>query len=253
VLRRGIDRPLHDHILRRGQWKRLSAILVNSDATGATVRRSLPWFPEDRIRRIYNPVRFTPRPPIPPTGGTVRVVAVGRLVRQKGHDVLLKALSLLGDDLPLDLVIAGDGKLRGRLERDARRRGLTDRCRFTGEVEDPAEVYAAADLVVIPSRYEGFGFVAAEAALAGLPVVASDVSSLRELVRDGETGRLVPPEDAAALAAALKELAEDRARASAMGRAARTLARERFDPDRLLSELVDFLSRAAGLGPAGAP
>lgn len=243
VLRRGLDRPLRDNWIRRRSWRRLSAILVNSEATGATVRGSLPWFPGERVHRIYNPVTLDGVAD-EPRSGPYRLGIVGRLVGQKGHDVLLEALPLLGE-LDWTLTVAGDGALADELRERARRLGVDGRCRFLGEVRAVAAVYAALDLVVIPSRYEGFCFVAAEAALAGRPVVASRVSSLPEVVVDGETGVLVPPEDPPALAAAILERARDPEGSRAMGEAGRRRARERFDPATLVGELEAFLARVA--------
>jgi len=251
VLRRGIDRPLHDDFFRRPAWRRLSGILVNSDATGATVRASLPWFPLDRIRRIYNPVSIESDPRVPPADGTFRFGAAGRLVRQKGFDVLLAALARLRERPGWSLEIAGEGKLRARLERQSRRSGLGDRVRFLGPLEHLEPFYARVDAVVVPSRYEGFCFVAVEAALSGLPVVASDVSSLREIVIDGATGRLVPPESPAALARALEGLRDDPVAACALGDAARRSAATRFDANRLNDELEGFLIEVRTWEPVG--
>lgn len=251
VLRRGIDRPLHDNFMRRPTWRRLAAILVNSDATGATVRSSLPWFPADRIRRIYNPVSIEPDPPVRAPDGVLRIGAAGRLVRQKGFDVLLAALVRLRDRSGWSLEIAGEGNLRARLERKSRRSGLGDRVRFLGALDRVEPFYARVDAVVVPSRYEGFCFVAVEAALSGLPVVASDVSSLREIVIDGETGRLVPSESPEALARALEELMEHPHSARALGSAARRSAAARFDAGRLTDELEGFLKEVCAWDAVG--
>jgi glycosyltransferase involved in cell wall biosynthesis len=250
VLRRGIDRPLHDGLFRRGAWKRLSAILANSEATAATIRRSLPWFPASRLRILPNPVAFAPAPSAPPSGDLLRIGAAGRLVRQKGFDVLLRALALL-DDLPFRAEIAGDGKLGPRLRRLAGSLRLGPRVTFRGRLDDLAAFFASQDVIAVPSRYEGFCYVAAEAALAGLSVVASDVSSLREVVSHGETGLLLPPDDPVALAAALRDLARDPARRRELGGRAREQARRRFSPEPIYDALIQFLAEAAGLPPVG--
>ncbi len=251
VLRRGSDRRLVDNCLRRRTWRLLSAIVVNSDATGATVRRSLPWFPPERIRRIYNAVRFEAAPRDAAAEGPLRLAFAGRLARPKGVDVLLEAVSRLGDALDWRLELAGDGELRGALEAQAERLGIAARCRFLGHLPDPAPLYARAHVVVVPSRYEGFGYVAAEAALTGVPVIASRAGGLREVVRDEETGLLVRPEDPAALAEALRRLAADRALAERLGEAARASARERFDPGILDAELERVLLEVRSLPPVG--
>lgn len=250
VLRRGIDRPLHDHWFRRRHWRRLSAILVNSDATGDTIRRSLRWFPDPRIRRIYNPVRaFEAVQRTPADDGRLRLGAMARLVRQKGIEYLLRACARLNPGVSWSLDIAGDGKLRPTLERLAERQGIADRVRFLGHVDDPQAFHANVDTVIIPSLYEGFCFVAAEAAIAGLPVIASRTSSLPEIVLDDVTGILVPVGDTAAIAAAIERLAADRDAAARMGERARASAIERFAPEGRIDELIALIDQVAGLAP----
>jgi len=251
VMRRGIDRPLRDNLFRRHFWNQLSAILVNSDATGRTVRGSLPWFPETRIRRIYNPVSIQVAPHVNGNTNVFRLGACGRLVKQKGFAFLLEAVARLGSEIEWSLVIAGDGKLRKKLEAHAKRLGLGHRCHFLGQRDTLSDFYANLDVLIVPSLYEGFGFVAVEAALAGLPVVASNTSSLTEIVIDGTTGMLVPPRDAPALAAAIQRLAQDRKLAASYGQAAQHSAHERFNPTRLQNELSDFLEDCAQLPPVG--
>jgi 2-deoxystreptamine N-acetyl-D-glucosaminyltransferase/2-deoxystreptamine glucosyltransferase len=170
-------------------------------------------------------------------------------VPQKGVSVLLEALARTA--APSTLTVAGDGAERPRLERLAASLGIADRCRFLGHVADPASVYAALDVVVIPSFYEGFCYTAVEAALAGLPVVASSASSLLEVVAGGRTGLLVPPGDAAALAAALGRIVSDRGGARALGEEGRRRALERFAPATIYGELEGFLALAAAEEPVG--
>ena len=161
-----------------------------------------------------------------------RVVAVfaGRLDRQKGVDVLLRAMERLGASCPrLVLLIAGEGPQREGLERLLAELRLGDRVRMLGFVEGVERVLAAADLFVMPSRWEGFGLAAAEAMAAGLPVVATRVAGLREIVLDGHTGILVDRDDAAALAEAIQRLAGDAALRGEMGRAGAQRVAEHFD------------------------
>lgn len=251
VLRRGLDRPLRNNWVRRRSWRRLSAILVNSDATGATVQRSLPWFPEGRIRRIYNPVVAPAEMESPSFGTPLRLLVVGRLVAQKGIDVLFDALAGAEGHLAWTLQVAGDGALRAALEEEARRPELAGRVEFLGHVRRLDPVYAGADLVVVPSRYEGFCFVAVEAALAGRPVVGTAVSSLPEVVEHGRTGLLVPAEDPAALLEAIVTLARDPERARRMGLAGRERARRRFAPEAIYAELEGFLGEVVAWSPVG--
>ncbi|MXY56375.1 MAG: glycosyltransferase [Gammaproteobacteria bacterium] len=131
------------------------------------------------------------------------VVGVGRLMAEKGFDVLIEAVALMPAAERPELVIVGDGPDRALLEALALRRGVS--ARFTGAVA-PSEIgdwYRRARLVCVPSRREGFGMVVAEALAAGRPVVATAVGAAPQFITDGTNGRLVPPDDIEALSTAL--------------------------------------------------
>jgi glycosyltransferase involved in cell wall biosynthesis len=134
------------------------------------------------------------------------VLSVARLAEQKGVDVAVRALPSLPDDVVL--VVLGEGPQRGALERLARELGVDGRVFLLGRVPDVAAWLQRADAYVQPSRWEGFGLGVLEAMLASLPVVASNVSSLPELVAGSETGILVPPDDPDALASAIAHAIE---------------------------------------------
>ncbi|MHB8470297.1 MAG: glycosyltransferase family 4 protein [Gaiellaceae bacterium] len=129
------------------------------------------------------------------------LLAVSRLTAQKGIDTAIRALAALPGDAVL--VVLGAGPDREALAALTRTLGVADRVFLLGRVPDVAAWLRRASVFVHPARWEGFGLAVLEAMLAGLPVVASDVSSLPELVADGETGFLVPPDDPAALARAI--------------------------------------------------
>jgi glycosyltransferase involved in cell wall biosynthesis len=148
----------------------------------------------------------------------------GRLEYEKGVQILLRAVRLVARRLPwVRLRIVGRGTYAGELERLAGRLGLAGRVRFDGWVEADRlrELYAATDLVVVPSLYEPFGLVALESMACGIPVVASDTGGLPELIEDEGSGILVPPGDHVALARALLRLLSDRELAQRLGRAGR--------------------------------
>lgn len=147
------------------------------------------------------------------------VVMVGRVTRWKGHAVLLEAAARLDrPDLRLAFVGGGSDALVAELQRDIARLGLDGRVTFTGSRRDIPAVLAAADLAVSASTDpEAFGRAAIEAQAMGTPVIATDHGGSRETVLPGRTGWLVPPGDAAALAAALEEALSDRDRLKAMG------------------------------------
>ena len=147
------------------------------------------------------------------------VLSTSRLTRQKGVDVAVRALSLLPDDVVL--VVLGEGPERKDLQ--------APRVHLPGRVPDVAAWLRRASVYVQPSRWEGFGLGVLEAMISGLPVVATNVSSLPELVVDGETGVLVPPDDPAALARGI-----ERALASPqMGAAGHERARREFSVARM--------------------
>jgi glycosyltransferase involved in cell wall biosynthesis len=165
------------------------------------------------------------------------VLAVGRLTRQKGIDVAVRALPSLPDDTVL--VVLGEGPERLGLERLARELAVERRVFLLGRVPDVAAWLRRAAVLVHPARWEGFGLAVLEAMLAGLPVVAARVSSLPELVVDGETGLLVAPDDPAALAAAVTR-ALDQPR---LGRAGRLRATREFSVERMATRTLALYER----------
>ena len=134
-------------------------------------------------------------------GAPFTIGYIGQLIEHKGVDVLLRALGVLGDDTRL--VVVGDGVQAGRLERLCRDLGIERRVRFAGRVDnrDIAKIHADIDVVAVPSVWpENSPVVITEAMASAIPVVASDIGGISELVVDGETGWLVPPRDARVLA-----------------------------------------------------
>ena len=155
-------------------------------------------------------------------GGELAIGIVAAHETRKGHDVLLHALARLRrDGIAMCCLVCGDGSRRAQLESLAQGLGIADAVRFLGEQRQVADVLAALDVFVLPSRHEGLGVAILEAMAMALPVVASDVGGIPEIVDAGRTGVLVPPEDAAALASAIAALDRDRALAYQMGAAGR--------------------------------
>jgi glycosyltransferase involved in cell wall biosynthesis len=153
-----------------------------------------------------------------PTGrdpglGHPLVLAVGRLHPQKGYDVLIDALPDVGDAV---VAVAGDGPLASDLARRA------PQVRWLGRRDDVADLYAAADVVVLPSVWEARSLTAQEALRAGRPLVATDVGGIRELVGDGAV--LVPAGDARALGSAVRRLLDDPAAAAELAARGRAVA-----------------------------
>ena len=222
------------HRLRRRPWQRwvdrvleviaLSAahrVVVNSQSTADDVaslgvRRSRIVIIPPGVARIPDSVGSRPELAARP----LRLLAVGAVASRKGLEYLLEALATVS--FPFELDLAGDPDYepayRSRLEERIDSLGLRDRVRFMGRLDD-AQLDAAhreADVFVAPSVWEGFGMAVQDALLYGLPIVATRVGGIPELVRDGEHGLLVPPRDPAALAHALERLAADPALRAAL-------------------------------------
>jgi len=168
-----------------------------------------------------------------PIAGTV-----GRLVAIKDHETFFRAAArMLSVRSELAFVVAGDGDRRRELEERAAHI-LGDRIRFLGWVSDLPRLYAALDVVVLTSRNEGTPTSLIEAGAAGKPVVATRVGGVPDVVRDGETGFLVPPGSAEAVAGRTLDLLNDPDAARAMGTAAREWVQERFSAERLADDLA---------------
>ncbi len=191
-------------------------IVAVSQHTADTIVR-VEGMPKERIVVIPNGVdvaRFTPRDSVQARSywgldnAAFVVASIGRLVEQKAHRDLFKALALARTVVPsLRCLIAGDGPLRRTLEADAHRLGVGTACRFLGNVPNVESVLAAADVTVLSSRFEGMPNVVLEAMAMGCPVIATSVGGSTELVRNGETGFLVPPGDTTAIAEAMISIA----------------------------------------------
>jgi len=241
------DKTTAQIALQRHAYRCADAIVANSSAARAHLERE--GIAPGRIQVIANGVtveRFTPVPGVRPVR---RILTVANLRKEKAHEVLLSAAALLAPSHPdLSFVIAGDGPRAGELQAMAERLGLRDRVRFLGHVEDVPTLLGSADAFVLPSISEAFPNAAIEAMAAGLPVVASAVGGLLDLVDHGRTGLLVPPSDPAALAAAIASLEADPERAARLGAAAREDVAQRYSFDRMVRSFEDLYLRL--LGPA---
>ena len=177
--------------------------------------------PAEKVETIHYgmddlPEPWGENPPDDVPEGARVLLAVSRLTRQKGIDVAVRALASLPDDTVL-VVLSSTQEEREGLELLARELGVARRLHLLGRVPDVAAWLRRASVLVHPARWEGFGLAVLEAMLAGLPVVASNVSSLPELVHDGETGALVRPDDPSALALGIARALEDGERLGAAG------------------------------------
>jgi glycosyltransferase involved in cell wall biosynthesis len=224
----GLD-ALQADALRETEREALGAaarVVVTSEATARIVTTDY-GVPSQRISVVRpgnNPV-----PPAPgSSGGVVRLLSVGSVVPVKGYDLLAAAVATLGD-MPWRLTIAGDRTrdlaVSARLDADIAAHGLRDRVEVLGAVppERMIELYLGADLFVLASRFEGYGMALAEAIGHGLPVVSTTAGAIPDTVPAG-TGLLVPPDNVAELARALRRLIGDRAERQRLAMNARAAA-----------------------------
>lgn len=175
------------------------------------------------------------------------LVTAARLNPQKGIDILLEALALLrGQVAGVRSVVFGEGAARDSLLARAEELGLGDVVHLAGSRPSVADELAAADVVVVPSRWESGPLVVFEALHLGRPVVTTAVGAAPRVVVDGVTGRLVPVGDAPALARAIGSMLEDPASAGRMAAAGRELAKERYGPDALVDGVEAVYRRVAG-------
>lgn len=175
-------------------------------------------------------------------------LCLARMVDQKRHDVLLDAWSSVR--APARLFLAGQGELRPALEEQARRLGLTDRVTFLGVRRDVPDLLEAADITVLSSDWEGLPIAILESMAAGVPPVVTDVDGNAEAIGP-EAGRLVPPRDPPALAAALEAMLYDEPVRRAAGEACKRRVAERHDPTVLMHSYDAILRGLSGKSGRG--
>jgi glycosyltransferase involved in cell wall biosynthesis len=214
--------------------------------------------PPGKVELVYHGVdlRRFPPPPARLPADPVSILCVCRLVEKKGMDVLLDALARLPAPLRWRLVHVGGGPLAGKMKRRAEALGIAGRVQWRGALtqEHVLEAYRDADLFVLASRVardgdrDGLPNVLAEAQSQGLACVATRVSAIPELVRDGVTGQLVAEGDPAALAAALESLIAQPARRRALGAAGQVRVRAEFGLEANLDRLAEKFGLETGAG-----
>ena len=194
--------------MRRLSYPLAAALVVQTEAIaqGARARFAAP------VHVLPNPIRLASWGGVPRAEhATKRAVAVGRLVPQKGFDVLIASFAVLADNYPdWQLVIYGEGADRVALETTARRLSLGDRVALLGVGKDMRAAFAAADLFVLPSRYEGYPNVLLEALASGCAVIATDCpGATAQILEGGKYGLLVEPGSVAALTVGLERMMSD--------------------------------------------
>ncbi|GAA2424028.1 glycosyltransferase [Streptomyces macrosporus] len=244
-----------DRVLCVSEDERRHGLEAGVRAHWAVIRNGVDT---DRFRPADADARARARAALPALDGlpphALLTVCVGRLCRQKGQDVLLRAWPDVADRVPdAWLVLVGDGPQRRELGAAAPRRVL-----FAGAADDTVPWYAAADLVVLPSRWEGMALVPLEAMACGRPVVTTEVTGAAESLPPGHAARcLVPPEHPTALARALTGLLADPRLRHDLGRRAADHVRSAFDVRRTAAEVArlydEVLAERSAVPPSEPP
>jgi glycosyltransferase involved in cell wall biosynthesis len=216
-------------------------LIANSDSVMVSAERHERFLPARRtvIRSGVEFGRYSQARP--GLEGPLRMIHVGALEPRKGQEYAVEAVALLRDaGVQTTLTLVGSGSDEAMLRQKVTDAGLNEVVIFAGPQADPRGLLTSADLFVFPSRQEGFAIALLEAMAHGLAVVATAVGGNSEALVDGKGGRLVPPQDAPALAAAIAELARDRSKLAEMARFNRERVAQEFSLDVTVRQLAEW-------------
>ncbi|MGW8314393.1 MAG: glycosyltransferase [Bacteroidales bacterium] len=253
IYRRGSAIPIRNSPINRYLFRKvLTRIVANSKETKRTILANNPVLvPEDKIRVIYNGV-YLPRyqgsihPLYRATNNEIVLGSAGRLSEEKGHFFLLEMMSLLKKEgSRYRLLIAGEGRLLHQLQRRARKLGVEHQVEFLGFVDQMPSFFHSLDIFLLPSLYEGFGYVIAEAMASSKPVVAFDIKSSAEIIDDGVTGFLTPRKDPAEMSRRVIELAASRELREEMGRKGRERVEAMFSFEKSQAQILDLINQSS--------
>ncbi|MEM1259929.1 MAG: glycosyltransferase [Bacteroidota bacterium] len=248
IYRRGSAIPIKNTLLNRYYFKNIvTEVLANSLATKRTVLENNPnLFPEEKIEVIYNGIDLSKMPKEQSkhlsTGRTFTLINLGRLEAQKNQRFLIYlAQEFKTRALPIKISIGGNGRLEGVLRQKIVELGVENWIELLGFIEHPIDFISKGDVFVLPSLWEGFGYVLAEAALCKKPIVAFNISSNPELVIHEETGLLVEPNNVSHFADAVEKLYRNPKLCQQMGKQGSVHVKTNFDKDKNLKEIETYL------------
>jgi len=239
--RRGFVEPAGAQFLQRYAYSAAHRVVANSHAAADRLRAE--GIPDYKIVVIPNGIDPALFPGRAYSARPRRIAMVACLREEKRIDVLINAAPAVLQRYPdAEVLIVGEGSCRDELVTLAARNGITDRVRFLGHRDDIPTVLSQADLFVLSSRSEAFPNSIIEAMAAGLPVVATAVGGIPELVDDGRTGRLVPSGDPAAFARAVIDVLDRPELAEKFGRAGRAVIQHSYSFDRMIEQFESLYS-----------
>jgi glycosyltransferase involved in cell wall biosynthesis len=250
IYRRGSAIPIRDTPLNRYLFRKvITGIIANSMEVKRTILfNNERLVPEDKITIIYNGVnleRFKgdAAPIYIPQNGEIVLGCAGRLSEEKGHMHLLDLMkNLSGSPFRFKLLIAGEGRLMSLLQRRTRKLGLEDRVDFLGFISDMPGFFNSIDIFLLPSHFEGFSNAVIEAMASARPVVAFDVGSTAEVIRDGKTGYIIRDKSVQEMSGKILELASNKELRRSMGREGRKRVEESFSFETCLEKIIQVIT-----------
>lgn len=251
IFRRGSDRNVRNYFINRYLYQKVvTGILTNSQATKkAILSDGISLVDPDKITVIPNGIDIQSflnkdfQALQPKQKSSIVLGALGRLEPQKNFEFLIPvAMELKKRGIPFEFLIGGKGSQETRLKSLVDENDLTDVFQFLGFLDNPKDLLMSSDVFLLPSLWEGFGYVIVEASLSELPVVAFDISSNSEVINEA-TGFLTPPHDVAAFCDKIAYLYNDLEERKAMGKAGRKFVVEHFESAKIFDRIESYLMR----------
>lgn len=254
IYRRGNAKPVKNRLSNRFLFGRfVTAIIANSEETKRMLlKNNAGLFPVNKIKVLYNGINLVkfdqePAPPLYQKKGTVILGSAGRLSAEKGHEHLIEMAKVLSQNhIPFILLIAGEGPLKEYLIQKVRENGLEETVVFAGFVDNIKSFMETIDVFILPSLWEGFGYVTIEAMACRKPVVAFHTGSNPEIIIDGKTGYLVSSFDIAELAKKISNLVGDPVLRNRLGEAGRERVETLFNSEFTDKSLIHYLTEFTG-------
>ena len=249
IFRRGVPRPFKRNFYNR--WLLRDVIhwaIANSNALADTLNeaKGIGMVPTEKLVLIENGIQFDKietMPPLVEKDDRITLSTAGRMINQKNQAFLIDVARDLRDQgLDFRLLIAGSGELENALRDQVKSYQLEPQIEFLGFVENVPALFAATDIFVFPSFYEGSPNALIEAAGYGLPIVASDIPPIREILPDDSVGRLCPVNNAQEFCDAITDLTNSPDKRRELGQAARKVIQKRFDLDNAREKLIALLA-----------
>ena len=250
VFRRGSDIAIKNNFLNRYLYQRVvHQVLANSPATEKSLNaNNAQLVAKSKIVVIPNGIdssKFLAAPFTPlykRLADEFVLCTLGRLVPQKNQGFLIDvAEELKKRQFNFKLIIGGSGPLEDELKLKAKTKGVSEHILFTGFVEQPKDLYSSGDIFLLPSLWEGFGYVLAEAGLCALPSVAFDISSNSQIIQDGKTGVLVSKVSPSSFAEEVMKLSENEKVRQEMGTAAMSFVKKNFEAEQIFEQIEKAL------------